>query len=501
MIFRDVKAKQDFLVGDGEDAVLMREQLTAWMGFKSCDFTKLFKAGYGEAVQQAAQKFFKSSSGKAPIVVIMSLETGHVIGGFTTRTFDPSYSQHQGERGSKQDSLAFIFRLCREKGRFEPCVFHIKSGADDAIYSNDSSAGYVYTADHDNCDIDYDYDDRDDRSHGHVHVQSPSFGSQNGTDLAFLPASGDWRLPQVGSSTYESAPRGTFPGNGTRITAVEVYQVMLDCSAPEPGNISVFASFRHLCFEECTRNELIEALMRRTPKHGGELSVDYYNVLLFAGVGAGKSSFVNALDSAFLGRISALANVGRGSASVTVPLTKRFLDDTNVCLWDCMGWTADTYTKDEFEYIINGHVPDGFDLRMSINLKTEGLILKPTLADRVHVVVFVVPAESLTSESYLARLRSFIEITRKPSIDVRAVVLITKVDTLDRELAGDVAGIFESPRVLRAVDILAGPQGVGVSPTFILPVKSYAFESEPNAAVDVLTLDALQCAPRIPNAI
>eukprot|EP00741_Cyanophora_paradoxa_P017282 tig00020961_g16692.t1 len=480
--------ERDFLVGrEGEEYA---DLIESWTGFDRCTFTKLFECT--PATASISAEFKKACLRKGPTVTIARLSTGHIIGGFTARSWELTGV-------TKEDTLAFIFRLHGPAADDEPAVFRPKPNSSLTVNDYD---GWL-----------------------------PGFGSSTtDQDLHFFNNS---RLEFRSEPRTFSEPAGTFPATGTAITQLEVYQVvpLYPDAGRSAGSMGVWRSlkFTESCaffpraaspaltpcapppppppaspcipssqpsvLSTCTpeKKRLSEALCGRMPYCGEHLGVEVYNVLLFGGVGAGKSSWLNALDSAFLGRVSMLANVGSGAASITTPLTKRELEGTNVCLWDTMGWTEETYTKDEFENIIRGHVPDGFDLRTPMTLSTEGLVRDraPTLAERVHVVAFIVPAESLTSRRYLDRLRAFIACARGTATDLRVFILVSKVDEIDRRLGPDVSGVFESEKMLRARDRLAGPGGVGVPAACVVPIKSYASETSTSAATDVLNLDAL----------
>ncbi len=140
------------------------------------------------------------------------------------------------------------------------------------------------------------------------------------------------------------------------------------------------------------------------------LPVDNINILLCGGVGAGKSSFVSTIDSLCEGRTSRLAPHGTGTGSLTCKLRKYTFTDPETDqlvhwkLWDSMGWGMNDYKQGELNYILDGNLPDGCDLDRAISAQTPGFKAQPSLGDRVHCVMMVVPCDSATDASYMKRL-------------------------------------------------------------------------------------------------
>lgn len=58
--------------------------------------------------------------------------------------------------------------------------------------------------------------------------------------------------------------------------------------------------------------------------------------------------------------------------------------ETNFQLWDAMGWSKSDYNSGELGMLLNGHLPDGFDLsQRAIGLLAPGVVAKPSLAQKV----------------------------------------------------------------------------------------------------------------------
>lgn len=78
-----------------------------------------------------------------------------------------------------------------------------------------------------------------------------------------------------------------------------------------------------------------------------------------------------------------------------------------------MGWGNDDYKRGELAFILDGNLPNKCDLSGSISTRTKGFIKEPSLADRVHCVLFVVPCSAATDDAYMARLHEMRQFARE----------------------------------------------------------------------------------------
>ena len=74
-------------------------------------------------------------------------------------------------------------------------------------------------------------------------------------------------------------------------------------------------------------------------------------------------------------------------------------------LWDCAGWTDHEYQSGEPGFILDGNLPDRFDLSQAISPQSRDFVTAPDLADRVHCVCFIVPCEAASDQEYMKRLK------------------------------------------------------------------------------------------------
>ena len=74
-------------------------------------------------------------------------------------------------------------------------------------------------------------------------------------------------------------------------------------------------------------------------------------------------------------------------------------------LWDCAGWTDRDYQSGEPGFLLDGNLPDRFDLSQAISPQSSDFVTAPDLADRVHCVCFVVPCDAASDQDYMNRLK------------------------------------------------------------------------------------------------
>ena len=74
-------------------------------------------------------------------------------------------------------------------------------------------------------------------------------------------------------------------------------------------------------------------------------------------------------------------------------------------LWDSAGWSDSDYQSGKLGYILDGNLPNRFDLSQAISPQTRDFIIAPDPADRVHCMCFVVPCEAGSDAEYMRRLK------------------------------------------------------------------------------------------------
>ncbi|XP_076609545.1 interferon-induced protein 44-like isoform X2 [Chaetodon auriga] len=177
----------------------------------------------------------------------------------------------------------------------------------------------------------------------------------------------------------------------------------------------------------------------------------HLRILLNGPAGAGKSSFINSVDSVLQGRITgrALTDATSGSS-----FTRRFLP-------------AHPLTESDL----------GYDPC-------------PTLNEKVHVLVSVVPADTLSILS--DEIKNKMKDIRRTASDmgIPQLAIITKVDKACRKARQDVKNVYRSKYLKELVDKFSVELGIPVNCIFL--VKNYESEIKTNGDTDALILCALR---------
>ncbi|XP_033477447.2 interferon-induced protein 44-like isoform X1 [Epinephelus lanceolatus] len=223
-------------------------------------------------------------------------------------------------------------------------------------------------------------------------------------------------------------------------------------------------------------------------------------VLLLGPVGSGKSSFVSSVQSVFNGRVTNRAMVGSSSTSFTKKLQsfnihgQKGEDPTGLVLCDIVGLGGEEMaglTLHDILSVIKGHVPEGhkFSPDQPVRSETVGYVKRPSLKDKIHCVAFVVDASKILT--YSKRFSITFQHLREHISDlgVHQVALLTHIDKICRETAKDVTQVYKS-HIIRDTMSKAGDL-LGMSTSYIVPVKNYSSELDLDQDTDVLLLSAV----------
>ncbi|CAJ1060896.1 interferon-induced protein 44-like isoform X1 [Xyrichtys novacula] len=255
--------------------------------------------------------------------------------------------------------------------------------------------------------------------------------------------------------------------------------------------------WRDVTWTEEQRTSLMEKLSSYRPCSEG---VTQARVLLLGPVGSGKSSFISSVQSVFNGRVTNQAMVGSSSTSFTKKLQsfnirgEKEKGPTGLVLCDSMGLAAGETTGlalHDILSIIKGHAPEGhkFSPDQPVRSETAGYVKKPSLKDKIHCVVFVVDAVKI--QSYPKGLSTTFQQLREHISDlgVHQVALLTHVDQVCSETAKDITKVYHSS-VIQDTMTKAGSL-LGMSTSYIVPVKNYSSELDVDVNTDILLLSAV----------
>ncbi|XP_044056395.1 interferon-induced protein 44-like isoform X2 [Siniperca chuatsi] len=221
-------------------------------------------------------------------------------------------------------------------------------------------------------------------------------------------------------------------------------------------------------------------------------------ILLLGPLSSGKSSFVSSVQSVFNGRVTNRAMVGSSSTSFTKKSFdirgKNGEDPTGLVLCDIMGLGDGEMigpTLHDILSVIKGHVPEGhkFSPDQPVRSETLGYVKRPSLKDKIHCVAFVVDASKILT--YPKGLSTTFQQLREHISDlgVHQVALLTHIDKICSETAKDVTQVYKSRIIQDTMGKAAAL--LGMSTSYIVPVKNYSSELDVDVNTDVLLLSAV----------
>ncbi|XP_053399729.1 interferon-induced protein 44-like [Mercenaria mercenaria] len=431
------------------------DQLEQWIGTGPKTFTLL----YAITKDGCNYNFFhQKCDNQGPTVTVLYNQEGSVYGGYTAGNWTNT-------GGYVNDATAFLYRL-----HYNKVVNPVKLPITNANYA-------IYTG------------------------YGPTFGGSSGHDLYTFSGSvnnsgGYFALNgsmSLGHNYNNQGLNANQINNGTMyVTELEVYKV-----ANGQRKKALQEPWRKMKgWNEKFLDELNEDIV--SFKSLPDLSISEARVLMIGPVGAGKSSFYNTINSIFRGRITQRACSGSAEQSLTTAYTPYLVRvrsgaNLNFKLCDTRG-LEESQGLDVLEcnYLLDGNVPEYYQFNPAapISQETEGFIVKPTLEDKVHCVVFVLDSTTLevTPTKIIQKMKSFQTFMNQKGIP--QALLLTKVDKLCKDVEKNVSQVFKSETVEEHVE--KASQLLGLPRGNVLPVKNYENEMQLEENISILALLTLR---------
>jgi len=220
------------------------------------------------------------------------------------------------------------------------------------------------------------------------------------------------------------------------------------------------------------------------------------NVLFFGLAGATKSSFGNAIATLLSGndRIMVPFSVGGNARHATLNLVRHKLDQyypgVKVNIWDTWGLTPETYQGNELEMILEGKLPDGWEMKDSIEQNAAALadFIRDKAARKIHSIIFFIPQAAL-SDPNMEKLRRTIAVffTQLVHFGINPLILVTKVDEVNTAVRGNPCGEYKDLEQLRE----KAAKLLNVGPNNIYYNINYFRELEKTFEIDRMTFQIL----------
>ncbi|XP_060716269.1 interferon-induced protein 44-like [Tachysurus vachellii] len=230
-------------------------------------------------------------------------------------------------------------------------------------------------------------------------------------------------------------------------------------------------------------------------------SCEVLRIMLYGPVGAGKSSFINSVQRVILGRnaMSALENSSRQGSSFTKNFTIHKLkkgrgEHYPLEIVDIMGIEPleGGIKCDDIINALEGHILDEYTFNpvKAISNVDPKYNKDPTLSDKVHCLVCVLPADSVSrmeddNFAKMKRVRAHASL-----LEIPQVIVMTQVDKACELVNQDLKKIYYSRKIKEKAAECSN--NVGVSLNAIYPLKNYPESIMQEPDTDVLILTALR---------
>ncbi|XP_062393632.1 interferon-induced protein 44-like [Sardina pilchardus] len=258
------------------------------------------------------------------------------------------------------------------------------------------------------------------------------------------------------------------------------------------------------------RDEMKENLKGFQISHS---DVKHLRILVHGPVGAGKSSFINSIDSIFQGRMTtgAIAEATAGHSFTKMYKIHKIKDGQygaylSFVFGDVMGLergNSEGVQTEDLKKILTGHIKEGYVFNPASPSLEKDHNKDPGLNEKIHCLVSVIPADTLLwcadgdkisdhamREKDAAFIQKIKDVRAYASIlGIPQVVILSKVDESCAVVNKNIREIYSSKTIYERIKHCS--HNVGVPEYCIFPVKNYHQENCLHNDMDVILLSAL----------
>uniref|UniRef100_A0A9J8BBA5 Interferon-induced 44-like protein n=1 Tax=Cyprinus carpio carpio TaxID=630221 RepID=A0A9J8BBA5_CYPCA len=241
--------------------------------------------------------------------------------------------------------------------------------------------------------------------------------------------------------------------------------------------------------------ELLEKNLRELKL--SDSKVKYIRILLAGEVGAGKSSFINSVNSAFQRRITteALADSVSGTSFTRTYRTYYIRNGQSLLPFvfnDIMGLESGESNgahQEDIAKALEGLLKEGHNFNPTDSGKNDDCKSETSLEDLTYCLVYVIAADkvSMMDDDVFRKMRYIRQ--KASSLEIPQAVIMTRVDEACPLVGKNLQKIYTSKKIKEKMQECSN--SVGVPMSHIFPVKNYHEEIDTQNDMDVLILRAL----------
>ncbi|XP_065327863.1 interferon-induced protein 44-like [Pelmatolapia mariae] len=258
-------------------------------------------------------------------------------------------------------------------------------------------------------------------------------------------------------------------------------------------------------FEEQTRNipwNERQQKLQLVRDYMPHKDVQHLRILLYGPPGAGKSSFINSVDSVLRGKIAirALAAASVGDSFTIAHKTYKIQKGNPETFYpfvftDTMGLERGAkggIRVEDIKLTMSGHVNEGyrFNPKCPLTETDPNYRSSSTLDDKAHILALVLRADtvSMIDDETVTKMKVVREVARDKEIP--QIAIMTRIDEACPEVKKDIKNAYKSKYLNKLMETVSTKLEIPLNCIFL--VKNYHAEIETENDVDSLILSVLK---------